>query len=152
MKFEKIGWNEIAEDCKKLAKMVDDKPDLIVGLSRGGLVPARILSDILDTKMLVLGIRFYKGIGEKEENPVITQEMPKIQGKKILIVDDVADSGKSLVAAMEYLKGNELKAATLHYKRSSEYRPDYFVGTTDAWIIYPWEINEIERLLKSNGL
>ena len=146
-----MTWETSVDYCEKLAKMIDFRPDIIVGISRGGLVPARILSDILNVKILILGIKFYKNIGETSDKPTITQDLPKIEGKKILIVDDIADSGKSLLAATEYLKGNELRTATLHYKTTSKFKPDYYIEIADAWIVYPWERHETGRLLKSKG-
>jgi hypothetical protein len=69
----------------------------------------------------------------------------------VLIVDDVADSGRSLTVAKEYILkqgAGEVKIATLHYKPVSMFKPDFFIGTTDAWIIYPWEVHEVERQRK----
>ena len=150
--MRRLTWKAAAEYCEKLAKMIDFRPDFIVGISRGGLVPARILSDILDAKVLIIGIKFYKGVGETDPRPTITQDLPKLEGKKILIVDDIADSGNSLIAATEYLKGNELRTATLHYKETSKLKPDYFIDTATQWIVYPWERHETERSLKPKGL
>jgi hypoxanthine phosphoribosyltransferase len=152
MDLLRINWKTAIGYCDELATRIESKPDIIVGISRGGLVPARILSDILDVKdVAVLGIRFYKGMGKTEEKPVITQDISvDIKGKKLLVVDDVADSGRSLVFAREHLKdAKEVRCATLHYKPVSEYKPDYFVSTTTAWIVYPWEVHEVERELTS---
>ncbi len=145
MDILKINWETTIEYCERLAGMIDFEPDVIVGISRGGLVPARILSDILGKRVLILGMEFYKGINERKDRPAITQELPKLEGLKILLVDDVSDSGKSLVTAMELLKGNKVKTATLHYKPHSSYKPDYFVETSNSWIVYPWEVHEAER-------
>jgi len=122
-----------------LQKKIDYKPDLLVGLSRGGLVPLRLLSDILGINSVgVLGLSLYKGIGKTFDKPKIVQDLAiDITGKKILIIDDVADSGRSLVAAKAYFEGKgakEIKIATLHYKPNSIFKPDYFVATTTAWI------------------
>ncbi len=152
MDLLRINWQTAIQNCEELSGKIDFKPDIIVGISRGGLVPARIMSDILGIReVAILGIRFYKEIGKAEEKPVITQDISiDIREKRILIVDDVADSGKSLIFAKEYLKeAKEVKTATLHYKPVSEYKPDYFVASTTAWIVYPWEIHEIERELTS---
>jgi len=137
--------------CEELAEMVSElNPDILVGVSRGGLVPVRILSDKLGiNKLGILGIQFYKKVGETKDFPEITHDMPvNIEGKKVLVIDDVADTGKSLVAARDYLsrKGAaEIKTATLHYKPTSIIKPDYFVGVTTAWIVYPWEQYEVKR-------
>lgn len=149
-----ISWDATVEYCEQLAKKIDYKPDLLVGLSRGGLVPLRLLSDILGINSVgVLGLSLYKGIGKTFDKPKIVQDLAiDITGKKILIIDDVADSGRSLVAAKAYFEGKgakEIKIATLHYKPNSIFKPDYFVATTTAWIAYPWEKHEIDKELKN---
>ena len=153
MDLLRINWDTAVEYCEQLAHKIDFKPDVIVGISRGGLVPARILSDILNNKNLaVLGIIFYKGVGARTKSPQITQDLTKdLKGKKVLVVDDVSDTGKSLIVAKDYIanKGaSEIKVATLHYKPHSKFKPDYYIRTTDAWIVYPWERHEVERELK----
>ena len=154
MEFLRISWEDGAKLCEELVhKAKDYRPDVLVGVSRGGLVPLRIFSDMLGIKRIgVLGIQFYKKIGETSDFPEITHEMPlKIDGKKVLIIDDVADTGKSLAEAIKCIsnkKPSEIRTATLHYKPTSEIKPDYFIDTTTAWIIYPWERHEAEREIK----
>lgn len=156
MDLLKISWEATIKYCEQLALKINEsnyKPDMLVGLSRGGLVPVRIMSDVLGINEVgVLGLSFYTGMGKKLNEPKITQELAiDISGKKILLIDDVADSGRSLIAAKEYLlkKGaKEIKIATIHYKPISLFKPDYFVQTTSAWIAYPWERHEIERELR----
>ena len=153
MDLLRIGWEEAAEYCEQLAGKIDYRPDIIIGISRGGLVPARILSDVMGiNKVGIIGMVFYKKAGEPGERPQITQELAMdIKGKRVLLVDDIADTGKSLVAAKGYLSGkgpSEIKVATIHYKPKSELRPDYYVGETTAWVVYPWERHEMERELK----
>lgn len=154
MKFIKPGWKEVDRLCEALsAKVAGYEPDVLVGISRGGLVPVRLLSDLLDNRnVAVMKIEFYKGIGETKGFPTITQPLTAdVKGKKVLIVDDVADTGRSLLVASDYVKrqgAKEVRIATLHFKPTSLFRPDYFIKTTDAWIIYPWEIHEVERELK----
>jgi uncharacterized protein len=115
-------------------------------------VPARIMSDLLDVKEVgILGVTFYKAMGKPSDFPRITQELTMdLTGRRVLIVDDVADTGRSLMVAKDYLqrKGvKEIKIATIHYKPNSVFKPDYFVASTTAWIVYPWERHEIEREL-----
>ncbi|MBU0532399.1 phosphoribosyltransferase [Candidatus Micrarchaeota archaeon] len=151
MDLLRISWNAVIEYCEDLAeKSKEFKPDIIIGISRGGLVPARILSDILAVKKIgIVGVAFYKSAGETSEHPEIIQELSMdVKGKRILLVDDVADTGKSLVAAKKYLEekeAGEIRTATIHFKPQSTFKPDYYVGTTTAWIVYPWERHEVER-------
>jgi hypothetical protein len=149
MEFLEISWNEAAALCKELSEKIEGEFDMFVGISRGGLVPLRILSDIKGKREIgIIGMGLYQGIGKHSGFPVITQELTQdISGKKILLIDDVADTGKSLVAAKDYLKrkgAKEVKIATLHRKPSTQIEPDFVVGTTDKWVVYPWERFEVE--------
>jgi hypoxanthine phosphoribosyltransferase len=157
MDLLRISWEATIGYCEQLAREVKDfSPQMIVGLSRGGLVPARILSDIMDvTDVGILGLRFYKGMGKTYEFPQITQELTMdLNGRRVLLVDDVADTGRSLLVAKDYLKrkgASEVRVATIHYKPNSMFRPDYYVASTSSWIAYPWERHEIDRELKSKS-
>ncbi len=149
-----LDWSAIVKLCEQLAKKVSNyKPDVLVGISRGGLVPVRLLSDLIgNSKVAIIKIEFYKKIGKTKDKPTITQALNyNVHGKRVLIVDDVSDTGKSLIAAREHVlskKPKEVKIATLHYKPYSKLKPDYFVETTSKWIVYPWEIHETEREMK----
>ncbi len=143
-------WNNIYEMCIFLAKKIKKslfKPAVIVGIARGGWIPARILSDLLDNPYTAnIKIEFYKGIKETEETPILTQPLStEVANKKVLVVDDVADSGKSLLVAKRHVinkKASNVKIATLFYKPWSIIIPDYYVKETSAWIIFPWEVRE----------
>jgi len=154
MDLMRMNWEATITYCEQLASMAKGfKPDMVVGLSRGGLVPARILADILAVDEIgILGITFYKALGKPSDFPRITQELNMdLKGKKILIVDDIADTGKSLLVAKDYLKrkgAGETKVAVIHYKPTPGFTPDYYAATATAWIVYPWERHEIERELK----
>lgn len=153
MDLLRMNWDSTISHCEELAgKIRDFKPQMIIGLSRGGLVPARIMSDILGIREVgILGVTFYKAMGKPSDFPTITQELTMdLKGKRVLIVDDVADTGRSLMVAKDYLQrkgASEIKIATIHYKPNSMFKPDYFVASTSAWIVYPWERHEIEREL-----
>ncbi len=153
MDLLRMNWEATIRHCEELAGRIGNfKPQMIIGLSRGGLVPARIMSDILGVKDVgILGVTFYKAMGKPSDFPRITQELTMdLSGKRVLIVDDVADTGRSLMVAKDYLQrkgAKEIKIATIHYKPNSIFKPDYFVASTTAWIVYPWERHEIEREL-----
>lgn len=155
MKFIKPSWQKVSGMCRELAKMVSPfRPDWIVGISRGGLVPARLLSDHMDIQNVsIIRVEFYKKIGKTKNAPTISQQLPvNVKGKRVLVVDDVADSGRSLAVAKEHIKkagAADVKIATLHYKTKSIVKPDFFIETTDKWIIYPWEVEETKRELKT---
>jgi uncharacterized protein len=153
MDLLRLNWDVTIAYCEELATKIDGyRPEVIVGISRGGLVPARIMADILGVKsILVLGISFYNGVGKRAEAPTIYQELTMdLTGKRVLLVDDIADSGRSLAVAKDHLmkKGvKEVKVATIHYKPESTFRPDYFIAETTSWVVYPWERHEVEHEL-----
>ncbi|MCX6768843.1 MAG: phosphoribosyltransferase, partial [Candidatus Micrarchaeota archaeon] len=108
MKLLSISWADNAKLCEGLAASISSsgfRPDMIVGISRGGLVPARILSDILGVRELfTIRVSFYTGVGKTATAPKIVQPLVgRLEGKKVLLVDDVSDTGKSLMVAKEHL-------------------------------------------------
>jgi len=153
MDLLRLNWDVTLAYCEELAAKIDGyRPDIIVGIARGGLVPARIMSDILDVKSVgVLGISFYKGIGKRAGAPDIYQEITAdLKGKRVLVVDDITATGRSLAAARDYLVGKgakEVKIATIHHTPDSILKPDYFIAETTSWVVYPWERHETEREL-----
>jgi hypoxanthine phosphoribosyltransferase len=128
------------------------KADLIVGVSRGGWAPGRIFSDLLEnTHTVNIKIEFYVGLGKTTRKPVVTQPITEdIAGKKVLVVDDVSDTGESLKVAFDHVteKGAlGIKTVTVYYKPHSTFKPDFFAGETSDWIIFPWERLEATKLL-----
>ncbi len=155
MDFLEPSWSDIETMCENISGEISKefKPDILIGIIRGGLVPLRIISDFLtNNNVATFRIEYYTGIGEKKEKPEITQPLTiDIKGKKILLIDDVSDSGDSLIEAKKYLesfKPSEIKTATLHYKPESKLKPDFFEETTGAWIIYPWEKKETKKEMR----
>jgi hypothetical protein len=130
------------------------KPDIIVGVSRGGWPPARVLSDLMGNPNLAnVRAEFYLGVAETKGEPTLTQPVSvAVDGKKILLVDEVADTGKSLKLVKKHLTENgatEVKIATVYYKPWSIIKPDYYEKETRHWIVFPWEIKEtIRKIVK----
>lgn len=157
-------WEEIQRNCLEIAKRIQSdqfEPDVIIGVARGGWIPARLLADLLRISSLTsLGISFYSDIATTQKTPVITQPIPaKIEGKLILMVDDVADTGQSLRVGHDHVSGlkpRKLKVATLFKKPWSILTPDYYTAETEAWIIFPWEQTEsthsLTKKLTAEGL
>jgi len=123
-------------------------PDVMAAVSRGGLVPARILSDLYlaekhKVTLAIMQVGFYSGIDKTHKEPIIYQDLPgHVYGKKILLIDDVADSGVSLEFALKYLrmkKPAEIKVGTLYHKPWSSLKPDFFIEETSSWIVFPHE-------------
>lgn len=153
LEFEVPTWEGIYDLLLNLADKIRKngfKPDVIVGISRGGWAPARIISDLLENPELAsVKAEFYMGIAETKGEPVITQPVSvSVRGKKVLVVDDVADTGKSLRLVRYHLKeqgASEVKIATIYYKPWSVAVPDYYERETSSWIIFPWERKETVR-------
>jgi len=153
MEYLPFSWEDAAKANDSLTEKIKSSGftlDTIIAISRGGLVPSRLLSDSLNVPVLyTIRISFYSSVGVRMEKPEVTQPLSvNIKGKKILIVDDISDSGKSLELAEKYskeLNPAEIKTATIHYKPGSIFKPDFFVSTTESWVIYPWEHEEFTR-------
>jgi hypothetical protein len=123
------------------------KPDIIVGIARGGLVPSRILADLLETRdFAIITIEYYVGIGEKSKEPILKQCLhTQLPDKKVLLVDDVSDGGRSLQLAKKHLQqqgAGEIRVATVYCKPGTISTPDYFEKETSHWIVFPWEAKE----------
>ncbi|ALL00104.1 phosphoribosyltransferase [Pyrodictium delaneyi] len=161
VKFKPVTWREVEEGCARIAEEISAKGvkvDVIVGVLRGGWIPARLLSDYLGTPAMgALEVKFYRGIGETAERPVVTQPLiVDIRDKVVLVVDDVADTGKTLNIAINFLTHygpRKIFTAALYLKPWSMHRPDFYAEETDAWIIFPWDKAEtVEELVKKKGL
>lgn len=153
--FTSPSWDQIYDMLMELAKRVKDsgfRPDLIVGVCRGGWAPARIMSDLLENANTAsIRIEFYLAPGVTARKPVISQGiMVPVKGANVLVVDDVSDTGESLKVAVEHLDvcgAKAIKTATLYYKPQSIFKPDFFIVQTEQWIIFPWERLENTRRL-----
>jgi hypoxanthine phosphoribosyltransferase len=126
------------------------KPQIIVGVSRGGWIPARVLSDLLGNANLAnVKAESYTGIGKAQSNPTLTQCLSaNVSGKKVLVVDEIADSGKSLKLITGHVLeqgAGETKTATLYCKSCCTFKPDFFEKETGCWVVFPWEIRETLR-------
>lgn len=155
IEFEVPSWDEIYEMLLVLADMIRrDKfqPDIIVGVSRGGWPPARVMSDLLgNVELANVRVEFYRGVAETASEPIITQPLSlSVKDKCILVMDDVADTGKSLKIVRDHIVENDAKdirIATIYYKPWSIIIPEYYVKVTRRWIVFPWERKETVRNL-----
>ncbi len=151
--FEVPTWNQTyAMLLNQAAKILQSgfKPDIAVGITKGGWIPARVLSDLLEIpELATLGVEFYLGVAETRDEPVLTQRVSAVvSGKRVLLVDDVADTGKSLQLAKEHVLQQgaaEVRIATLYYKPLSVTKPDYYEKETRRWVVFPWETKETIR-------
>ncbi|MGC8997848.1 MAG: phosphoribosyltransferase [Candidatus Bathyarchaeia archaeon] len=153
LEFEVPTWNQIYKMLMQIAGKIrkdNFKPDVIVGVSRGGWPPARVLSDLLENPNLAnVKVEFYVGVAETKGEPTLTQPVSvNVAGKRVLVVDEVADTGKSLQLIKQHLQKEgaaEVKIATIYLKPWSIIKPDYYAKETSRWIVFPWEIKETIR-------
>jgi len=123
-------------------------PDVIIGLSRGGLVPARMFCDFLHIKnCYTIKVDHWGITAAKDGQAKLSQELNMdLTGKKVLIVDDITDTGQSLELAKNHVQDknpDELKTATLIHLSNSKYTPNFFgIEREWAWIIFPWNYKE----------
>ena len=150
IQYEVPTWNQIYDMLLAQAQKIQSdsyKPDIIVGIARGGLVPSRILADLLETRdFAIITIEYYVGIGQKSKEPVLKQCLhTQLPDKKVLLVDDVSDGGRSLQLAKKHLQeqgAKEIRIATIYCKPGTITLPDYFEKETSHWIVFPWEAKE----------
>jgi hypoxanthine phosphoribosyltransferase len=147
------NWEYIYGLCRDVAdqvRAVDFEPDVVVALARGGWFAGRCLCDFLGLDDLTsLKMEHYVGTAQKSGEPEVRYPMPEgsVEGKDVLVIDDIADTGGSIERAHEYVTdrdAGEVRTATLQLLGTSEFQPD-FVGERLAewtWIVYPWNFIE----------
>ena len=149
-KFEQVSWEQFGELVKQLIQQIRININCrgvpygaIVGISTGGLVPTAVVANCLGIKPFIVGVKYYKDVNLRMETPQIFEHMTSsVHGKHVLLVDDVADTGKTLEVVSNYLYSKGaicVTMATLHYKPTSTVTPHVYVVTTDKWVVYPWE-------------
>ncbi|MDX2005956.1 MAG: phosphoribosyltransferase family protein [Meiothermus sp.] len=144
-----LTWQDITGCVSKLLGQFNPLEfDCILAVTRGGMIPACLVSEATDQRnILTAAVMFYTDVGETIKDPIFLQFPADtlIYGKRILIVDDVWDSGKTAVAVRERIKiaGGKPKVAVLHFKpQKNQFKddsPDFYATETDAWIVYPWD-------------
>lgn len=120
--------------------------DRLVALARGGWTWARDLADALKiSELSSVRIKSYTDVDSSGEPKIFQPLTDSVDGERILLFDEVIDSGKTIEKALEYLKvmgARETQTAALCYKPRSSIRPDYFAFDTKAWVVFPHEIRE----------
>jgi hypothetical protein len=144
---EVLTWELFGTAVRELAQQVAEDgfaPDLVLGIARGGLPIAGGIAYALGAKMVgTLNVEFYTGIDARLDAPVILPpllDLDALHGSDVLIVDDVADSGRTLQTVLTLVadRVNRSRIAVLYDKPRSVVRPDYVWRRTDRWIEFPW--------------
>jgi len=145
-----VSWDEVVEWCRQLSLKIKESgwsPDTIVAIARGGYVPARLLCDFLDIhELLSVQVLHWGKAAEITAKAHVKYPLKvNLSGKKVLLVDDIADTGDSIIVAKEHLesecKPSEIKVATMQWiSPVCKIKPDYYVDEVKEWIWYqyPW--------------
>ncbi len=144
---EVLTWELFGTAVRDLAQQVADDgyvPDLVLGIARGGLPIAGGIAYALGAKVVgTLNVEFYTGVDARLDEPVILPpifDLEQLAGSRALLVDDVADTGKTLELVLDLVGRHvaEVRSAVLYDKPASIVRPHYAWRRTDLWITFPW--------------
>ena len=144
---EMMQWGQVGEAARALAEAVHAdgyRPDIILAIARGGLIPAAALGYALGVKnTYTMNVEFYTDVDQRLEMPMVLPPVPEfvdVGDADMLIVDDVADTGLTLEVVHAFCAGKVATARTavLYEKPRSVVRCDYVWRRTDRWITFPW--------------
>jgi len=145
------SWDELHQDLKDIVKNIKkDKfhPDIVIALSRGGFVPARVICDLMIIKDLVsIKVDHWGVTAAKDGKAHLRYPIDvDLTGKKVLIVDDITDTGESMIIAKDYVKKlnpKEIRTAAIFHIKHSKFVPDYYSKEIDwVWVMWPWNYIE----------
>jgi hypoxanthine phosphoribosyltransferase len=148
---EEMSWDDLGAGARELAQMVADdawRPDIVLGIARGGLLVAGAIGYALGVKnTFTMNVEFYTGIDERLDVPMILPPVPDLvdfADFKVLIADDVADTGATLELVKDFCAGKvaEVRCAVLYEKPRSTVRCEYVWRRTDRWITFPWSAED----------
>ena len=154
---EVMSWQDVGTGARDLAEQVHRdgyRPDIVLGIARGGLLVAGALSYALGVKnTFTMNVEFYTGVDERLEMPMLLPPVPDLvdfHETRVLIADDVADTGATLALVKDFCQGKvaEVRCAVLYEKSRSAVRCEYVWNRTDLWIDFPWSAEEpVPKLL-----
>ena len=152
---EALSWSRVVKDSKRLSSLIKEsgyKIDIAVAIARGGLVPARILSDYLSIRDLTtIKVEHWGITATPSEKAVLKFPLcADIKDKNVLLVDDTTDTGDTLRVSLEYMKSfgpKEIRSAVLIHKTRSAVTPDYFIRKIVKWkwVIAEWTTHETKQ-------
>ena len=144
-----MSWDDLGEGTRTLAEQIAAdgyRPELVLGIARGGLLVAGAIAYALGIKnTFTMNVEFYTGVDERLEMPMILPPVPDLIDlgeSRVLIADDVADTGQTLLLVKDFLAGKvaDVRIAVLYEKPQSQVRCDWVWRRTDRWIEFPWSI------------
>lgn len=144
---EVLTWDGLGQAARELATRVTEsgfQPNIIIAIARGGMIPAGALTYALGVKLTdAINVEFYTDVAQTLPDPILLAPLldtASIMDQRLLVVDDVADSGRTLALVMKLLRGfgAEVRSAVLYAKSTTVIKPDYVWKHTDEWIVFPW--------------
>jgi uncharacterized protein len=148
---EVMTWYDLGDGTRELATAIHGDgfaPDLVLGVARGGLLVAGALGYALGVKnTFTMNVEFYTGIDERLDMPMLLPPVPELvdlEEARVLIADDVADTGLTLMLVKDFCAGKvgEVRCAVLYEKSRSAVACEYVWRRTDRWIDFPWSADE----------
>jgi hypoxanthine phosphoribosyltransferase len=147
---EVLTWGDVVALVDHLMPQMRGTFDALLLITRGGIIPGGMIAERLDISyILTAAVRFPKELVDKRLAwPTFLQfpEEPLLRDRRVLIVDDLWSSGRTITTVIGRVEatGGRAETAVLHYKPGSnlfrQTGPTYYAAVTDAVIIYPWEI------------
>ncbi|WEH43716.1 phosphoribosyltransferase [Streptomyces sp. AM 2-1-1] len=148
---ENLTYEGFGLAVRELAQAVADdgfEPDVVLSIARGGVFVAGGLAYALDCKNIhLVNVEFYTGVGTTLEMPVMLAPVPNVVDftrKRVLIADDVADTGKTLKLVRDFCLDHvaEVRSAVIYEKPQSLVECEYVWKKTDRWINFPWSVEK----------
>ena len=148
---EVMSWDDLGDGAQELAELVHAdgyRPDIVLAIARGGLLVGGALGYALGVKnTFTMNVEFYTGVDERLEMPMLLPPVPDLVDfaeQRVLIADDVADTGATLKTVHEFCAGKvaEVRSAVLYEKPQSTIKCEYVWRRTDRWITFPWSAEE----------
>lgn len=149
IQYLSVTWDHYHALAQRMAEIILKDPqgpyDEIVAIARGGLTLGHLLSDYLRITISSITIQSYTDIKKQGELNITAGLAKIIKDKHVLLVDDIADTGKTLVRATAYLSEfnpSSIATATMFYKPHCSVKPTYYAEETEKWILLPFEVTE----------
>lgn len=152
--YYSVSWNTLHLHILELSKKIKKSGisiDCIVTIARGGLALSNMLADLLNVPVAVFTVNTYKEMHKLSQPEIRFGISPEINDKRVLLFDDIADTGDTLAFGVDYLKKSgvlEVKTASLYLKPKSIVTPDFFFERVNEWVIFPFEIDETLSVYK----
>lgn len=162
MRTEVLTWADVDRLIEELIPQFRGTYDALLMITRGGIIPGGLLAEALDIKyILTAAVEFHSGVQKRLAWPTFLQFPGDslLRGRRVLVVDDVWGSGRTIMTVRSRVQAADAtpELAVLHYKPGqSMFRdaaPEYYAAVTDAYIVYPWEVDRrADRELTAAGL